>query len=770
VNTAVPPSGLTTSEAQAALRAAGPNEIPDTRESLVRRLADKLWAPVPWMLEAAVLLELLQGKRLEAAVIAALILFNAAVALFQEGRARSALAALKTRLALDAHARRDGAWQTIAARDVVPGDVVKLSLGAVVPADARIVAGNVLIDQSMLTGESVAVEAGVGDAAFSGAMIRRGEATAVVTATGARTQFGRAAELVRTAHVVGTQQKSVLRVVRNLAVFNGLVVLGFVGYAWWIGVPWTTIEPIVLVCVLASIPVSLPATFTLAAALAAHALAARGVLPTRLSALDEAGTMDVLCSDKTGTLTRNELRVASARPAPGCDEARLLGLAALASSDGGADPVDAAIRAAAPHVDGLPTLVAFVPFDPATKRAEARVIAGDGRESRIVKGAFAAVAAGARADADSRREAERLETQGYRVLAVAVGAAGQSTIAGLIALSDPPRDDARSLVTRLHEHAVRVVMVTGDAPATAQTVAREIGLVGPVCVAGATAPRPADCAVFAGVVPEDKFSLVQALQAEGHVVGMCGDGVNDAPALRQAHMGIAVSQATDVAKAAAGLVLTEPGLAGVLAAIEEGRRAFRRVHTYALNSIVKKIVTVLFVTAGFVMTGEPILTPLLMIVLLVVGDFLSMSIATDRVTPSRTLNVWRVDALTVTGIVLGIAQLAFATGVLAIGAFALRLAPDALVTLAFLTLVCGGQATIYAVRTNGALWESAPSAWLVAASVADVVVGVTVATLGHLAAPLPPLVIAVLLVASVGLAYGLNRLSRLASLRRGSRR
>lgn len=756
-------AGLTSAQALAALREAGPNEIPDVRESLVRQLADKLWAPVPWMLEAAVVLELWQGKWLEAGVIAALIVFNAVVALLQEGRARSALAALKTRLALNAHVRRDGAWQTIAARDVAPGDVVKLSLGAVVPADARIVAGDVLVDQSMLTGESVAVEAGEGSVAFSGAMVRRGEATAVVTATGTRTKFGRTAELVTTAHVVGTQQKSVLRVVRNLAVFNGLVVLGFVAYAWGRGVAWTTIEPIVLVCVLASIPVSLPATFTLAAALAAHALAARGVLPTRLSALDEAGTMDVLCSDKTGTLTRNELRIALTRPAPGYDEARLLALAALASSDGGADPVDAAIRAAARPVDGLPALVAFVPFDPATKRAEARVRDGDGRETRIVKGAFAAVADGAGVDASLRSEAGRLEAEGYRVLAVAVDAAGATTIAGLIGLSDPPRDDASSLVARLHEHAVRVVMVTGDAPATAQTVAREIGLTGPICAAGAAAPRPADCAVFAGVVPEDKFGLVRSLQAEGHVVGMCGDGVNDAPALRQAHMGIAVSQATDVAKAAAGLVLTEPGLGGVLAAIEEGRRAFRRVHTYALNSIVKKIVTVLFVTAGFVMTGQPILTPLLMIVLLVVGDFLSMSIATDRVRPSRAPNVWRVDALTLTGVVLGFAQLVFAIGVLAIGAFALRLEPAALVTLAFLTLVFGGQATIYAVRTHGALWESAPSRWLVVASVADIAVGVVVATTGYLAAPLSPLAIGALLVASVGLAYVLNRLSRVAA-------
>jgi H+-transporting ATPase len=487
------------------------------------------------------------------------------------------------------------------------------------------------------------------------------------------------------------------------------------------------------------------------------------VLPTRLSALDEAGTMDVLCSDKTGTLTRNELRVALARPARGYDEARLLGLAALASSDGGADPVDTAIRAAAPRAEGSPTLVAFQPFDPATKRAEARVIADDGREWRIVKGAFAAIAEAARADAESRREAEQMEVEGYRVLAVAIDNSDGLTLAGLIAMSDPPRDDAATLIARLHEQAVRVVMVTGDAPVTAQTVAHAIGIVGPVYIAGVTAQNSSDCAVFAGVLPEDKFSLVQALQAEGHVVGMCGDGINDAPALRQAHMGIAVSQATDVAKAAAGLVLTEPGLGGVLAAIEEGRKAFRRVHTYALNSIVKKIVTVLFITIGFVMTGHPILTPLLMIVLLVAGDFLSMSIATDHAIPSHTPNVWRVDALTAKGVVLGFALLAFATAVLAIGAFGLHFGPDALVALAFLTLVFIGQATIYAIRTQGKLWETAPSSWLIAASLADITIGIVVVTTGYIATPLPVLVITTLLVVSAGLAYILNGLSRVCA-------
>ena len=321
--------------------------MPDTSLHPLRMAIEKFWAPVPWMLEAAVALELALGKYVEAAIIAVLLVFNAALGLFQESRAQATLAALKSRLALNASVRRDGAWKTIPAGELVPGDVVKLSLGAVVAADVRLTGGEVLLDQSMLTGESVPIEASAGFQTYAGALVRRGEAMAEVTATGARTKFGRTAELVRTAHVVSTQQKAVLRVVRNLAAFNGVVIVLLVAYAWFLKMPLDEIIPLVLTALLASIPVALPATFTLAAALGARALAKLGVLPTRLSAVDEAASMNVLCADKTGTLTQNALTVTVIRPMPGFDESHVLALAALASSDGGQDPVDRAIRVAA---------------------------------------------------------------------------------------------------------------------------------------------------------------------------------------------------------------------------------------------------------------------------------------------------------------------------------------------------------------------------------------------------------------------------------------
>ena len=343
------PSGLASDEARRRLERFGPNAMPDTGAHPLRMALEKFWAPVPWMLEAAIVLQLALGKYLESAIIAGLLVFNAALGLLQESRAQATLAALKSRLALSASVRRDGTWKTVPAAELVPGDVVKLSLGAVVPADVHLTAGEILLDQSMLTGESVPIEAGVGVQTFAGALIRRGEAVAEVTATGARTKFGRTAELVRTAHVVSSQQKAVLRVVRNLAAFNGGVIIILVAYATFLKLPLTEIIPLVLTAILASIPVALPATFTLASALGARALAKLGVLPTRLSAVDEAAAMNVLCADKTGTLTLNALTVTTVHPMPGFDEAHVLALAALASSDGGQDPVDGAIRAAAAH-------------------------------------------------------------------------------------------------------------------------------------------------------------------------------------------------------------------------------------------------------------------------------------------------------------------------------------------------------------------------------------------------------------------------------------
>jgi H+-transporting ATPase len=745
-NQEVASTGLTSDEARTRLEKDGPNAMPDTSAHPLRNALAKFWAPVPWLLEASIVLELVLHKYYEAAVIAALLVFNAALAYFQESRAQATLAALKSRLALNASVQRDGAWKAVPAAELVCGDQVKLSLGGVVAADVHLTSGSVELDQSMLTGESLPIEAGPGVDSYAGALVRRGEATATVTATGVRTKFGRAAELVRTAHAVSTQQTAVLKIVRNLAIFNSVVILAIGTYAYTHAMPWSEIVPLLLTSVLAIIPVALPATFTLAAAVGARALAKQGVLPTRLSAVDEAASIEVLCSDKTGTLTRNALSVTSVRPMPGFDEANVLGLAALASSEGGQDPVDEAIRAAASHkpTSLLPKLAAFVPFDPVKKTSEATATDEKGSAVRIVKGAFTAVVALTAPSPAAAAIVDELEKQGFRVLAVAEGPSASMQIIGMIALSDPPRSDSSSLISELNSLGVRTVMVTGDAPITATIVAHAVGLDGAVCPPGKLpdAIKPEDFAVFAGILPEGKYDLVKAFQKSGHTVGMCGDGANDAPALRQAQIGIAVSTATDVAKSAAGVVLTEAGLGGIVAAVKEGRITFQRILTYTLNSVQKKIFQVLLLAVGLVMTGHSVLTPMLMVIVMITGDFLAMSLTTDRVRPSTTPNSWQIGRITSAGVVLGICFLAFSTAILAVGKFQLHLGIEALQTLSVVGIVFGSQVTTYVIRGRQHLWGLRPSILLVLSSVADILIISTLATLGIAMAPLPITVIA----------------------------
>jgi H+-transporting ATPase len=467
-----------------------------------------------------------------------------------------------------------------------------------------------------------------------------------------------------------------------------------------------------------------------------------------------------LCADKTGTLTRNELKVTAVHPMPGFDESHVLGTAALASSDGGQDPVDGAIRSAAAQAvaSELPKLSKFVPFDSATKMSEATAVDPSGASVRVVKGAFAAVAGLAEASPDASTIASQLEAQGFRVLAVAVGPPERVKLAGIIALSDPPRTDSAAHIAELRALGVRTVMVTGDAPATAAIVARAVGLDGAVSPPGPIpdAVHPEDFAVFAGVLPEGKYNLVKAFQKGGHTVGMCGDGANDAPALRQAQMGIAVSTATDVAKSAAGIVLTQPGLGGIVASVKEGRVTFQRILTYALNSVTKKTVQVLFLAVGLVMTGQAILTPMLMVIIMLTGDLLGMSLTTDNVRPSPMPNAWRIGELTIAGVFMGVSELVFCTAVLAIARFRLGFGIETLRTLAFVTIVFGNQATTYTNRERQRLGSACPSRWLIGSSVVDVLIASTLATCGIAMTPLPIPVVGGILVAAAVFAFLLD--------------
>lgn len=756
------PAGLTSAEAERLRSEFGPNAVVEQRVNPIMRIARHFWAPVPWMLEVTIVLQIAIGQRITGSLIAILLVINVALSVFQESRASAALALLKQRLALKSRVKRDRIWVDLPAADLVPGDVVNVSLGDVVPADIVLLSGSLLVDQSMLTGESIPLETDVGKTSYAGGLIRRGEADARVVATGTRTYFGRAAELVSVAHVESAEQKAVLDVVRNLTVLNFAVVVGIVAYALAINISLEQITLLVLTAMLSAVPVALPATFALAAALGARTLALKGVLLTRLSALHEAATIDVLCSDKTGTLTLNELTVGAIHPLKsGYRETDVLAYAALASSAGGQDPIDTAIRKLAANSEASTyapkSATGFTPFDPASKLAEATAV-DQGREIRIIKGAPAAVGTFAALSAQAAAQIEVLDRAGYRTLVVAAGPTGSFEIIGLIAFTDPPRPDSARLIRELRGLGVQTVMLTGDAPTTAMTVAHSIGLNGAVCPPGSIPESvgPDDFAVYAGVLPEQKFQLVKAFQHQGHAVGMCGDGANDAPALRQAQMGIAVSTATDVAKAAAGVVLTVPGLSGIVTCINEGRSAFQRVLTFTLMILVNKCVTLLVFGFGLIVTGHAVLTPFLQALAMLTNDFVTMARAADRARPSPYPNAWRVRNLMLAAIPLGSFRLLYLLAILSLCWVALRLNPEQMQTLTFVMLGFAGQGNVYVLRERGRLWRSRPAPIMIFASLCDVAVMGCLAAFGIMMTRLPLWIIGMLIITTLAFTLAMD--------------
>ncbi|MDE2490352.1 MAG: plasma-membrane proton-efflux P-type ATPase [Elusimicrobia bacterium] len=748
-----PGRGLSGAEAARRLAQYGPNAVAPDESRPWRALLAKFWAPVPWMLEAAIVLQLLLGKAEEASVVAALLIVNAGLSFAQESRANRALGLLRGRLAVRARALRDGRWRQLAAAELVPGDVIRIRAGDLAPADLRLADGGVLLDQSALTGESLPVEAGAGAAVYAGSVVQRGEADCEVEATGGRTYFGRTAELVRGAGAESRLETLILTIVKRLVALDVVLVAALLLYAALSGMSFSRALPFALILLVASVPAALPATFTLATALGAQELARRGVLVTRLSAIEEAAAMDVLASDKTGTITENRLAVAALKPFPPSDEDGLLRLAALASDEASQDPIDLAILAAARArglLEGLPRRLKFLPFDPALKRSEAAFEEG-GASKRAVKGAPRVVASLADGAPDAAAETERLASEGRRVLAVAGGAEGSLRLAGLLAFEDPTRPDSAALVRELGELGVRVVMVTGDGLATARAVAAQVGIGGRACGRealdeGGGGP-PEDCGVYARVYPEDKFRLVRSMQRAGRVTGMTGDGVNDAPALRQAEVGIAVANAADVAKAAVGMVLTNPGLKDVVAAVETSRRIYQRMLTYTLNKIIKTLEIGVFLSLGVMLTGAFVITPRLMVLLLFANDFVTMSIATDRVSFSRRPDRWRVDRLMSAAAALALPMLAFSFTLFFLARRFLRLPLAQMQTLTFVMLAFSGQGMVYLVRERRNFWRSRPSAWLLLSSAAGAAAAATLAVRGILMQAVPAALVGALLAA-----------------------
>ena len=744
-----PISGLTQIEAQKRLQEFGPNAIPEQKTHAWLVFIHKMWAPVPWMLEASILLELILGKYIEAGVIGALVIFNALMSTLQENRAQNALALLRKRLTVTARALRDGSWQMIPSSELVPGDIVYLRMGDLVPADLSLISGQGLLDQSTLTGESLPVEAEKDAQAYAGTIVRRGEATAKVTLTGIHTRFGKTAELVRLAKTTGQLERIVFLIAKNLVILDAILVVVVLIYAFISGLPMSDMLPFALILLVASVPVALPATFTVATALGALTLAKNGVLVTRLSAIEEAASMQVLCTDKTGTLTENKLEVAEVKAFPPYTDKDVIRLAVMASDEATQDPLDKAILEKA-QLENIDTHIndtrqKFIPFEPATKRSEA-VFDENGHTLKVMKGAPQIISAfDPKLDGQFLHEVDRLASRGLRVLAIATGTDSLFQIAGLVAFQDPPRPDSASLISRLKELGIRIVMITGDGLLTAKAIAAMVGIGDQACT-GESLNDTAwtdgkGCEVYAEVLPEEKFKLVQKYQQAGFTVGMTGDGVNDAPALKQAEVGVAVSSATDVAKAAASLVLTSPGLGNLVAAIETSRRIYQRMLTYTINKIIKTIEIAFFLSFGLIFTHTFVTTPLLMVLLLFTNDFVTMSISTDRVKPSPLPNRWNVRSIVLGSIGLALPILALSFGIFWYAQTRLQLPLANLQTLLFVMLVYSGQGTIYLVRERTHFWHSMPSKWMLIGTTLDILVVGLLATQGILMAPISPLLV-----------------------------
>ncbi len=761
--------GLSAAEASHRLALFGANAIADRQVAAWRQLVVKLWAPVPWMLEAVIVLQLLLGRHLEALVIVVLLVFNAVVAFVQERRAKDALALLRRQLHVSARVLRDAAWQQIPAEQLVPGDLVHLRAGDLVPADLTLFDGVVSLDQAALTGESLPVDAGPGQPAHTGSIVRQGEATGEVIATGARTFFGRTAELVRDSSAPSHMQRTIFAIVKRLVIFDAALAAMVIVYAALHHLPMLDTAVFALMLLVASVPVALPATYTLATALGSLQLAKKGVLVTRLPAVEEAAAMDTLLSDKTGTLTQNILTLSGVTVlAAGSDADAVLRTAALASDGATQDPLDLAVLAPA-RAQGLladaPMRQAFHPFDPGTRRSEA-VYTVDGRAWRAVKGAASVIGPLCRLDAAqlaALADAERdLAQSGARVLAVAAGTADALQLLGVVGLSDPPRPDAAAVIAQLKQLGVRVQMATGDALETARAIGATLGLGTRVCEAhGDGLLKPEACDLYARVLPEEKHAIVQALQRDGHVTGMTGDGVNDAPALRQAELGVAVATATDVAKAAAGVVLTDPGLGGVLTVVQVGREVHRRMLTYTLNKTLKTFEIVVFLVLGLWLTGGFVISSTLIVLMLFTNDFVTMTIATDRVRPAALPQRWRVGRLMGAAGVFAALSLLFSFGAYAWVRATQGLQPAALQTVVFLLLVFTNQACIWVLRTDGRLWSQAAGRWMAWASIGDVLLVSLLALQGWLMAALPAALVAGLLLACVAFAVLLDQTKRI---------
>jgi H+-transporting ATPase len=749
------PNGLSSSEAKERLQRYGFNEIPEKKVNPFLQLLRYFWGPIPWMIEVAAILSALVRHWPDFGIILALLMVNAAVGFWEEYKAGNTIAALKAKLALKARAKRDGAWATIPARELMPGDVIRLRIGDIVPADATLMEGDPLqVDQSALTGESLPVERQTGEAVYSGSIIRQGEIESLVYGTGTNTYFGKTASLVEEAHTVSHFQRAVLKIGDYLIVLALALVILILTVALFRGDNMLTTLEFALILTVAAIPVAMPTVLSVTMAVGARLLAKKQAIVSRLASIEEMAGIDVLCSDKTGTLTQNKLTLGDPAGVAGISPDQIILSAALASRAEDQDPIDLAVLSGLKD-DSKQTryqILHFVPFDPVHKRTEATVKGPDGETFRVTKGAPQVILELSKNAGSVKPQIEKVTgefaVRGFRSLGVArTDKEDQWQFLGVIPLFDPPRDDSKATIKTAGQMGVKVKMVTGDQVAIAKESARQLDLGMNILDAslfdetkyhetGQLANAIEQSDGFAQVFPEHKYHIVNVLQQRGHIVGMTGDGVNDAPALKEADVGIAVSGATDAARSAADIVLLTPGLSVIIDAIKESRKIFQRMTSYATYRIAETIRVLLFMTLSILVFNFYPVTAVMIVLLALLNDGAILSIAYDRVRYSNEPEVWNMPMLLGIATVLGIAGVIASFGLFYLGERVFHLNREIIQSLMYLKLSLAGHLTIFITRTRGPFWSIRPAPILIGAVGGTQLIATLIATFGLFMAPI----------------------------------
>jgi H+-transporting ATPase len=749
------PDGLSQEEAQKRLTQYGPNEIEEKKTNPLLKFLTYFWGPIPWMIEAAVILSAAARHWPDFFIILLLLLANAVVGFWEEHQAGNAIAALKAKLAINARVRRDGKWTNPSARELVPGDVIRVRLGDIVPADARLLEGDPIeVDQSALTGESLPATRKPGEALFSGSIIRQGEIGAMVYATGQNTYFGKTAQLVQEAHTVSHFQRAVLKIGNYLIILAAAMVTLIIAVAIFRGDPILTTLQFALVLTVAAIPVAMPTVLSVTMAVGARLLARKEAIVTRLAAIEELAGVDVLCSDKTGTLTQNKLTLGDPFSVNDVSADQVIFNAALASRADNKDTIDLAVLGALKNDQLLKgyQVVHFQPFDPVHKRTEVTVNDADGKEFKATKGAPQVIlelsANAGQVKPAVEKAVNEFAARGFRSLGVArADAQGPWQFLGVLPLFDPPREQAKATIATARQMGVNVKMVTGDQVAIARETAGKLGLGTNILDAVgfgdtkhhetaqlAESIEKADG--FAQVFPEHKFHIVDVLQQRGHIVGMTGDGVNDAPALKKADCGIAVSGATDAARAAASIVLMTSGLSVIIDAIKESRKIFQRMNSYAIYRIAETLRVLLFMTLAILIFNFYPLTAVMIVMLALLNDGAILSIAYDNVHYENKPEAWNMRLVLGIATVLGVIGPVAAFGLFYLGDRVYHLDRAHIQTMMYLMLSVAGQMTIFLTRTRGPFWSIRPARILLGVVLCAQIVAILIAVYGLFMTPL----------------------------------